>query len=180
MKKKNIKSGWCIIIYGFSGAGKSEIAKRLKKKIQKKIGKTILIDGDGLRNFLSKIGLKFGFSRKERDRAVIPKIELFKLILDNNINIIYPTIMLGHSKNVIKQWDKEIKNLFKIYIRTDLDKIIKFGKRKKIYSKKNIVGLDIKPNFPNKPNIIIDNNFDKKLEKISNEIFITLNKQIKF
>ena len=28
MKKNNINSGWCIIIYGFSGAGKTTTSKK--------------------------------------------------------------------------------------------------------------------------------------------------------
>ena len=178
MKKKKKNVGWCFIIYGFSGAGKSEIAKEIKNKIQKKIGRTILIDGDGLRDLFKKIGLKYGYTRKERDKAVVPKIELFKLILKNNINIIYPTIMLGHSKNIIKKWEREVENLFKIYIKTDIQKIIKFGKKKNFYSKKNIVGIDIKPIFPQKPDITIKNNFDQKLKKISSEIITLINKKI--
>ena len=63
MKKKIKKFGWCIIVYGFSGAGKTEISKKIKNEIEKKIGKTILLDGDNLRNFFKKIGLKFGYKK---------------------------------------------------------------------------------------------------------------------
>ena len=87
--------------------------------------------------------------------------------------------MLGHSKNIIKKWEREVENLFKIYIKTDIQKIIKFGKKKNFYSKKNIVGIDIKPIFPQKPDITIKNNFDQKLKKISSEIISTIDKKIK-
>ena len=44
-------------------------------------------------------------------------------------------------------------------------------RKKKVYKlKKDIVGLDIKPEFPKKPNIIIRNNFDKPAIKLSNEL----------
>ena len=179
MKKKNQKYGWCIIIYGFSGSGKSTISKKIKKDIEKILGTTILLDGDHLRKVFKNVGLKYGYTRKERDRAVIPKIELFKLILENNINIIYPTVMLGHSKNIIKKWDREIKNLFKIYIKTEIKQIIRLGEKKKFYSQKNVVGIDIKPNFPKKPDIIINNNYKKNINQISKDIILKIRKKFK-
>ena len=50
-------------------------------------------------------------------------------------------------------------------------------RKKKVYKlKKNIVGLDIKPEFPKKPNIIIRNNFDKPTKKLSAELIDKLKK----
>ena len=54
MKKKNSKYGWCIVIYGFSGAGKIHISKKIKRKIENIIGTTILLDGINLRIFFKK------------------------------------------------------------------------------------------------------------------------------
>ena len=71
MKKKNQKYGWCIIIYGFSGSGKSTISKKIKKDIEKILGTTILLDGDHLRKVFKNVGLKYGYTRKERDRASV-------------------------------------------------------------------------------------------------------------
>ena len=42
---------------------------------------------------------------------------------------------------------KNIENYFEIYIKSDLKKIIKL-KKKNYTIKKNIVGLDLKPEFP--------------------------------
>ena len=41
MKKVKKNLGWCIIIYGFSGAGKSEISKKLKIKLKRKLAKLL-------------------------------------------------------------------------------------------------------------------------------------------
>ena len=78
MKKKTKKFGWCIIIYGFSGVGKSTISKKIKKNVEKKIGKTIILDGDGLRNFFKSIGVEFGYKKKDRDKSTLNyKFNLF-------------------------------------------------------------------------------------------------------
>ena len=54
--------------------------------------------------------------------------------------------------NKIRTQNKNIQNYVEIFIQSNLRKII--VKRKKIYYKglKNIVGLDIKPELPKKPN----------------------------
>ena len=43
---------------------------------------------------------------------------------------------------------------------------------------KNIWGIDIKPEFPKKPNIIIVNDFEKPVQYYSNQIFHKLKKII--
>ena len=53
----------------------------------------------------------------------------------------------------------------------DIKKILKMKRKKKVYElKKNIVGIDIKAEFPKNPNIIIRNNFDKPATKLSAEL----------
>ena len=60
-------------------------------------------------------------------------------------------------------------------------KIIK-KRKKKIYHKgiTNIVGLDIKPELPKKPNLIIKNDFKKRLENLSKKVFLEISKIIRF
>ena len=48
-KKQNKNKGFLIWITGLSGSGKTSIAKKIKPIIQKKIGPTLLIQGDNLR-----------------------------------------------------------------------------------------------------------------------------------
>ena len=169
MKKKNSKYGWCIVIYGFSGAGKTHISKKIKRKIENIIGKTILLDGDYLRNFFKRIKINFGYTKKERDRSVYPKLEILNLMLKNNINVIYPTIFLN--RLAINVWSKNIDNLVKIHIKTSVKDIIDFGKKKDFYlNSKNIVGKDIKPYFPKNPHITVNNDFKKNIDRLSIEV----------
>ena len=66
-----------------------------------------------------------------------------------------------------------------VYIKTDIDKIIKFGKKNKLYKKKkNVVGLDIRPDIPKRPHIVIENNFDRNINAVSNELMQKLKKFI--
>ncbi|MDB9751288.1 adenylyl-sulfate kinase [Candidatus Pelagibacter ubique] len=175
MKKKNKNSGWCIIIYGFSGAGKSAVSKQLNKKIEKIIGRTIIFDGDEVRAFFKNIGLKFGYKKKDRDKTVLPKLELLNLILKKNVNVIYPTIFLN--KLAIQKWSKGLDNLVKVHIKTDIKKIIEFGAKKKFYEQnKDIVGIHIKPVYPKNPQIIVENDFKKDIASLSKIILNKLSK----
>ena len=83
---------------------------------------------------------------------------------------------------MLRKWNrKHIKNYIEVYLKADVSKIKK-KKRKKIYLKnlKSIVGLQIKPEFPTSPDIIIENDFSNSLNKLSNILFQKLKKKIKY
>ena len=70
-----------------------------------------------------------------------------------------------------RKWNKKnIDNYVEIYVKVDVKKVIKRGK-KSLYlkNKKNIVGIDIKPELPKQPHIIIKNNFDRSIKDLSDE-----------
>ena len=74
---------------------------------------------------------------------------------------------------------KNIKNYIEIYIKADLEKIIKTGK-KKLYKrhKTNLYGKDIKAELPKNPDVMILNNFSKKITQLSEELLVKLYKKI--
>jgi adenylylsulfate kinase-like enzyme len=173
--KKN--KNFCIIIFGLSGSGKSTFSNMIHKKIEKKIGKTALLDGDNFRKFLKQLGFRFGYKKNERSRSAIPVLYIINFLLKLKINVLYNNVCLN--KKAYKLWKSNIKNIIYVYIKTDVKKIIQFGKKKKLYLYgKNVVGVDIKPDIPKKPHIIIRNNFDRSLSKISDELMLKLNKFI--
>ena len=166
MKKKFKKNkGILFWITGLSGAGKTSIAKQIFKKVQIKHGPTISISGDEFRKLfdLNK------FTKKEREKNYIKYLRFAKFMTDQNINVIFDLIGLYDKA---RAWNrKNIDNYIEIYIKADIQKIIKFNK-KKIYKndKKNIIGLSIKAEYPKKPDIIIENNFDRPVKKLSEEL----------
>lgn len=172
MKKNN--KGILFWVTGYSGSGKTRISKKIYSRIKKKYGPTIIFSGDDIRNIFN---LK-GYSLKERYETVMKYSKLAKSITSQNINVIFAVIGMMEG---IRKWNrKNIKNYIEIYIKSDVRKIIKKGK-KKIYHKdlKNIVGLDIKPEYPKKPHIIINNNFKKSIDGYSKELLNKIDKLIK-
>ena len=152
LKKNNGILFW---ITGLSGSGKTTIAKKIEKYILEKYGPTITLSGDDIR----KIFNFKKFSKKDRLAYALVYCKFCKCITDNKINIILSTVSLFHK---VRKWNRtNVSNYMEIYIQSDINKIIK-QKNKFFYKKnyKNIIGKDIKPEFPKSPHIIIKNDFD--------------------
>tara|TARA_B100000424_G_scaffold269679_1_gene267134 strand:- start:2 stop:544 length:543 start_codon:yes stop_codon:yes gene_type:complete len=167
MKKRiNEKKGILFWITGLSGSGKTTISKKIKNEISKIYGPTILVSGDDLRK-------TFGFNKfTAHERVILSKkfCKFAKFITDQKINLIFAVVAMMHKP---RNWNKKnIDNYFEIFIKTKIDDIIK-AKKKKIYHKKNvgsIVGIDIKPELPKRPDIIINNNFKKSSDVLAEEL----------
>jgi|TARA_Y100000294_G_scaffold121605_1_gene113060 adenylylsulfate kinase len=176
MKKIRIskKKGIFFWITGFSGSGKTAIANKIKPEISKFYGPTILISGDNLR----KIFNFKNYSKKARYENGLMFSKLCKFITNQRINVIFATV--GLLDKLRQQNRQNIENYVEIYIKSDLEKIIKIGK-KKIYKRynNNIVGKDILAEMPKYPDIILDNKFDKSLNKLSAQLIKKIKKIVK-
>ena len=172
MKKNDKNRGYLFWITGLSGSGKTQIGKQILPTINKKFGPTLLLHGDDLR----KIFVLKGYSRNHRIEYGKRYIKFINLILNQNINVILTVVGLFDVLRKINK--KKFKNYIEIFIKTDLKKIIKFNK-KKIYKKKtdNIMGVNIKAEFPKNPNIVIKNNFDSTIKELSEELIQKISKK---
>ena len=118
-----------------------------------------------------------GYTYKERYDTVMKYCKLSKFITNQNVNVIFAVI--GMMDN-IRHWNrKNIKNYVEIYIKSDL-KLVMSKKKKKIYKKKtkNVVGLDIKAEYPKRPHIILKNDFKKKIEIYSKELLTKIDNHL--
>ena len=169
--KLNPDKGILFWITGLSGSGKTTLAKKIKKDVTKLYGPTLLVSGDNLR----KIFNFKKYSQNERISLSKKFCKFAKFITDQKINLIFAVVGMMHSTR--KWYSDNIDNYVEIYVKADLNKIIKL-KKKKIYSKKNIgdvVGVTIKPEFPKNPNIINKNDLKVSTDVLAN----TLVKKIK-
>ena len=92
-----------------------------------------------------------------------------KEITNQNINVIFSTVSLY---NKVRSWNKKnIPNYLEIYIETNIEKLIN-EKKKHFYRTKlvNIVGKNIKAEFPKKPDIRIINNFTRSINQLKIEL----------
>ena len=168
------KFGKVFWITGLSGSGKSVLGENLLPMIEKKYGKTILIHGDNIRA-IYKIN---SYEKSERLALAKSNSDLCKFLIKQGINVVFTTVALMHK--VHKYNRKNIKSYIEIFIKSDIQKLIQ-RKNKYFYVKKNknVWGLDLKPQFPIKPHIIIVNDFSEKTTVISKKIFIKIKSILK-
>ncbi len=170
----NKKKGILFWITGLPGAGKTSIANNIINKIKKKFGSTILFNGDDIRKILDLNDYSF----EGRKKIGIMYSKLFQEITDQNINVLFAGGVL--IEKVRKRNRKKIKYYIEIYLKADQKKIISKN-YKKLYKKtKDLVGIKIKPEYPKKPDIMIYNDFNKTIKKLSNELFDELNIKFKY
>jgi adenylylsulfate kinase len=175
MKKRFLKNkGILFWLTGVSGSGKSSLGKNIKKEIINLYGPTLLINGDNLR----KIFKLYDYSTKGRLNNGLKFIKLAKFITDQKINIIFCIVGMFHRiRNVNK---KNIKNYLEIYIKADINKIIRLKKKNVYLKKRNVIGVDLIPEYPESPDIILKNNFDKNIKHLSNELIKKIKSKINF
>ena len=173
MAKLKKNKGILFWITGLSGSGKTGIAENIKNNISNKYGPTVIVSGDDLR----KIFNYKKFSRKDRLAYALSYSKFCKCITDNKINIILSTVSLFHK---VRKWNRSnIHNYIEIYIQSNIHKIIK--QKKKFFYKgnyKNIVGKNIKPEFPQAPHITIKNNFSKSINILAKDLIKKISKII--
>ena len=170
--KKN--KGILFWITGLSGSGKTAIAEKIKSNISNKYGPTVIVSGDDLRKLFNFKK----FSRKDRLAYALVYCKFCKCITDNKINIILSTVSLFHK---VRKWNRSnINNYIEIYIQSDINKIIK-QKRKFFYkgNYKNIIGKNIKAEYPQSSHITIKNYFNKSVNVLAKELIKKINKIIK-
>lgn len=175
MKKKiNKNKGILFWVTGLSGSGKTTISKKIKKTISKNYGPTIVVSGDDLRQIFN---LK-GYSYSER-LILNKKFRKFaKFIINQKINLIFAIVGMFDEA---RKWNRtNFENYIEIYIKSNIKNIIKSNK-KKIYKKKgagDIVGINIKPELPKKPDITINNNLKTSMNNLSTQLLNKINKSI--
>ena len=162
-------------ITGLSGSGKTSIANKIHKNISKMYGPSIVISGDNLRKIFELN--KYDYQSRMLNMKKFTKFA--KFITDKKINLIFAVVGLIEKPKIWSR--KNIDNYIEIYVKTDIKKIIKKNKKKLYHNKKkNIVGLSIKPEFPKKYDILINNDFTKSLGELSkileNKIFNLIKK----
>lgn len=159
-------------ITGLSGAGKSTLAERLVERLRHQGKKVISLDGDVMRDLFNN---QFAHTREERLAAAYQYGRLCQFLVAQNVHVVCATISMFHE---IQAWNrKNIPNYIEIFVDVPITELIARD-NKKIYSRglagelSNVVGIDITPEFPQKPDITIQNFGNTSAEKAIEQIMI--------
>ena len=134
-----------------------------------------MFSGDNIRDIFN---LK-GYEYKER-LVILKKYTKFaKYITDQKLNLILAVVGLADAP---RKWNrKNIDNYMEIYIKCNIRKIMNLKKKKIYHNKKSgkIIGINIKPQIPKKPDITIINSFNETIDKIAKKLLKKINNLIK-
>ena len=120
-----------------------------------------------------------GYEYKERLLILEKYTKFAKYITDQKLNIIFAVVGMADAP---RKWNrKNIDNYMEIYIKCNIRKIMNLDKKKIYHNKKSgkIIGIDIKPEFPKKPDITIINSFNETSDKIAKKLLKKINNLIK-
>lgn len=144
-------------ITGLSGAGKTTVGKELYDDLRARGVNTVLLDGDALRQVFSGL---MGYTAAERRKFGINYSHLCKLLSDQGITVVCCTINMSHA---VRAWNrKNFDDYVEVFLDVAIDDLIKRDS-KEIYSSflagkiTDVVGMDIVPELPKAPDIVINN-----------------------
>tara|TARA_B100001989_G_scaffold233262_1_gene193038 strand:- start:1207 stop:1701 length:495 start_codon:yes stop_codon:yes gene_type:complete len=156
-----------IWIIGQSGSGKTYLGKKIYSQIKSK--KKIHVDGDDIRSIFFKN--KLGYKINDRKKNALLIQNLCKFLEEKNF------IVICTIQSIFPKMQKENRTFFKkylqVYIKVPNEILIKRN-NKKVYSKKNVVGINFKFPKPFKSDFILKNNYDLSFTKNINKILKSL------
>ena len=155
-----------IWIIGLSGSGKTSLAKNLFKNMREK---KIMVDGDMVRKYIT-YKLKYSIKDREKNSQLIS--DLCKFLEKQGFLVICSILSIFTEHQKINR--KKFEDYFQIFIHSEISNL-KNRNINKIYSKKNVVGKNIKFPKPYKNDLIIGNDFRPYSQKKINQIIKKIN-----
>ncbi len=149
--------GFTVWFTGLSGAGKSTVAEMLYHEFQARQMKTEILDGDVVRQNLSK-GL--GFSKEDRDTNVLRIGFVAELLTRNGVaTICCPISPYRETRNRVRAM---IGEFVEVYVHATLDELSHNRDPKGLYKKalageiKGFTGVDDPYEVPERPELVLD------------------------
>lgn len=161
---------------GKSAAGKTYFGEKLYNLLKGKYSNIVFLDGDLLRNTISK---DLGHSKEDRYLSEERRSQLSKILSDQGIHVIVSGIS---NEPEIREWNKKnINDYLEIYLKTHKSTLYNRDPKSiyKNYSEgriKNVVGEDIVFKEPVSPWMTIDNNSNNNSKEIIESIVLKLKK----
>lgn len=165
-------SGKVIWLTGLSASGKSTIAREIQAQLKKKGITPFLLDGDQFREAVADHTC--GHDTKSRVLNAYRISRFANMAARQGLIVIVATMSLYHE---IHNWNRNnFPQYLEVLIKVDLE-TLKRRDPKGLYAHvengqaQNLPGMDIKPQFPKQPDLIIENNLDvKHVGQIASEI----------
>ena len=168
-----MKEGFVVWLTGLPGSGKTTIARELQPKLQEMGWPVEVLDGDEIRQNLSK-GL--GFSRVDRETHLKRVTYVAKLLSRNGVAVI--AAFISPYRNIREYARKETTNILEVFVKCSLDTCAKRDP-KGLYKKastgqiKDLTGPQDLYEDPLSPDLVVDTealNLAESAELIMNKL----------
>jgi cytidine diphosphoramidate kinase len=145
---------------GLSGAGKSTVAHLLTHRLRT-VGRTVLsLDGDILREIFDR---QRDHGRDERFALAMSYGRLCREVSAQGIEVVCATVSMFHE---VRRWNREqIPGYMEIYLKVPIEELLRRDP-KGLYGAyqrgetSDVVGLDVQAEFPEHPDLVIENHTD--------------------
>ena len=144
-------------LIGLSGAGKTTLANKIVTDANKTSQKTVLIDGDVIREVF---GHDLGYTMENRLVNAQRICQLGKFLDSQGIDVVCAILSLFPET---REWNrKHLDNYYEVFIDTPID-ILVDRDSKGIYGKytkgeiSNVAGMDLEFHLPKEADLVIDN-----------------------
>lgn len=154
-------------ITGLAGSGKTTIGTALYEEIKKTTDKVVYLDGDIWKKYVAKRENPYTDASR---REWAPRLAgLCNMLCDQGFIVVCAAIAMYDNVRELNRTN--IKNYVEVYIKVDMDTLYKRD-QKQLYSSKaeNVMGVDIIPELPKNPSIIIENDDCENLDIIVKQI----------
>ena len=140
-------------ITGLSASGKTTLGVELTRRVKNYGANVIFLDGDNLRFVLGEVATH---SREDRVRLAYTYARLCQMLCEQGVIVVIATVALFSE---IHAWNREnLLGYFEIFLDVPISELRKRDP-KGIYKQfdegkiKNVAGLDLKVDFPSKPDL---------------------------
>ncbi|MEO1289643.1 MAG: adenylyl-sulfate kinase [Chloroflexota bacterium] len=148
-------AGFVLWFTGLSGSGKTTVAKALLPKLEERGMKIERLDGDVVRQSLTK---DLGFSKEDRDKNIERVTFVAKLLSRNNVGVLASFISpYAKTRDYVRQ---ETTNFIEVYVSAPLE-VCEERDVKGMYAKarsgeiKNFTGISDPYEAPENPDIVV-------------------------
>jgi adenylylsulfate kinase-like enzyme/ubiquinone/menaquinone biosynthesis C-methylase UbiE len=154
--KENLNNGGLIWITGYSGAGKTTVARIVNEKLKDMNLPVVFLDGDDLRSIF---GERFGHSLEDRRQLAYVYSRLCKKISDAGVTVVISTVAMFESVRIENRASNE--RYLEVYLEVPYE-VREARDPKGLYraaknKSSNIVGVSTDLEEPVSPDLIIKN-----------------------
>jgi adenylylsulfate kinase len=161
------QKGFTVWFTGLSGSGKSTIAEMLYHELKARGMKTEILDGDVVRQNLSK-GL--GFSKEDRDTNILRIGFVAEMLTRNGVAAICcPISPYKETRDAVRA---QIGDFVEVYVHATLEELAEHRDPKGLYKKamageiKGFTGVDDPYEVPEHPELVVDTMVQEPVESL--------------